>query len=163
VVGEGGGRRFEEVTAGAGVIVSLPEVSRGLSVGDVDGDGDPDVLVANNAGQVRLLIDGVGQARPWVAFDVLGASGAPAVGTVVTVEREGGPALVGRVRTDGSYASAHAPRVLMGLGDAARISGVRVRGGDGAETVWRGIEAGRAWTVYLDDPGDETDGSEEER
>jgi hypothetical protein len=43
---------------------------------------------------VRLLIDGVGQARPWVAFDVLGASGAPAVGTVVTVEREGGPAFL---------------------------------------------------------------------
>jgi enediyne biosynthesis protein E4 len=166
VAREGGGRRFEDVTAASGDILSLPEVSRGLAVGDVDADGDPDVLLANNAGPVRLLIDGVGQARPWVALDVIGASGAPAVGAMVTVERDGGVALVRRVRTDGSYASAHAPRVLVGLGEASRISGVGVRRGDGSETVWRGIEPGRAWTLYpdeSDDPRGETDASEEAR
>ena len=164
VLQESGGRRFEDVTEAGGEALTRPEVSRGLAVGDVDADGDPDVLLANNNGPARLLVDGVGQAAPWVAFEVVGERGpaaAPAIGAEVALRRAGGsegvgpPRLqLGRVRTDGSYASANAPRVLFGLGDGAPIEEVRVRRPDGGETSWRGIEPGRTWVLYA---------SEEER
>jgi enediyne biosynthesis protein E4 len=53
---EGGGQ-FREVTREAGPALALSEVSRGFAVGDVDNDGDLDVLVTNNAGPVRLLLN----------------------------------------------------------------------------------------------------------
>lgn len=49
--------RFEEVTESAGAAFQVSEVSRGAAFGDVDNDGDMDVLVSNNQGPARLLIN----------------------------------------------------------------------------------------------------------
>ena len=53
------------------------------------------------------------------------------IGARVEVRRKGAPSLWRRVATDGSYASANDPRVLVGLGDASEVTGVRVLWPDG--------------------------------
>ena len=150
-------------------MLAEPEVSRGLSVGDVDGDGDLDVLLANNAGPLRLLINGAGQDRSWIAFEVPGPGGAWSAPSGLggrhrgdPGDRDGAARRAGRVRTDGSYASAHAPRVLFGLGPVvdgatgeARDPAVRLRSPGGGEAVWRGLDPGRVWIVYGDDGSEE--------
>ena len=50
-----------------------------------------------------------------------------------------GPALWRRVRTDGSYASASDPRVLVGLGQATQVEAVRVLWPDGGAEEWKQI------------------------
>jgi len=130
-----GGGRFEEVTARAGEVFALSEVSRGAAFGDVDDDGDTDVLLVANSGPARLLINQAGARAPWVGLRLVGPSGRDLLGARVELLREGLPTLVRRVHTDGSFASANDPRVLFGLGDEAsaeRVRGLRVVWPDGS-------------------------------
>ena len=60
---------FEEVPAASRVDVVHSEVSRGVGVGDLDNDGALDLVVANNAGQARLLHN-VGTQGDWIGFAV---------------------------------------------------------------------------------------------
>src|SRR5262249_6006942 len=43
--------RFEEASRRAGKVFQLSEVGRGAAFGDIDNDGDTDVVVANNSGK----------------------------------------------------------------------------------------------------------------
>jgi enediyne biosynthesis protein E4 len=123
--------RFADVSDQAGPAFALPEVSRGAAFGDVDDDGDTDVLVTNNSGPARLLVNQLGDRRPWLGLRLLDRNGRDALGAEVEVLRAGAPTLLRRVHTDGSFASASDPRVLVGLGDAAKLTAVRVRWPDG--------------------------------
>ena len=123
---------FEEVSGQAGEFFDLLEVSRGVAVGDVDEDGDPDLLMTNNSGPARLLINRVGDGRPWLGLRLIGGAGPrDMLGAAVELHRDGAPTLYHRVATDGSYASAKDPRVLFGLyrsgGDGSKVTKVVVR------------------------------------
>ena len=58
--GEG---NYRETTTEAGAALQLSEVSRGAAFGDMDNDGDVDILVTNNNGPVRLLLNQIGSRR----------------------------------------------------------------------------------------------------
>ena len=61
------------------------------------------------------------------------------LGARVEVIRQGAPTLWRRARSDGSYASANDPRVLVGLGDAPGTPTVRVHWPDGKQEEWSGV------------------------
>ena len=131
-----GNGRFADVTGRAGAVFGLSEVSRGAAFGDVDNDGDLDVLVTNNNGPARLLINGVGRRNRWIGLRLVGAGRRGAPGARVGVFRTAGPPLWRRARADGSYASASDPRVLVGLGREASVRRVRVVWPSGREEDW---------------------------
>jgi hypothetical protein len=140
-----GNGRFAEVTAQAGPAFAVPEVSRGAAFGDLDNDGAPDVVVANNQGPARLLMNNLGGSAHWLGLRLLtGKPGRDALGARVEVRRPGLPSLWRRVRADGSYASANDPRVLAGLADRPKVSGVVVHWPSGR------IEAFDAGAVAVD-------------
>jgi len=136
------GGRFEETTAAAGAAFTLSEVSRGAAFGDVDNDGDTDVLFSNNAGPARLLINRVGERAAWIGVRPL--AGEPArleVGAslrIVLPDRT----LSRRSHTDGSYASAGDPRVVAGLGEPPAGGAVTVEWPGSPTRRWRALPAG---------------------
>ncbi len=164
-----GNGRFADVSAEAGRVFELSEVSRGAAFGDVDNDGDLDVLLTNNNGPVRLLINEVGRRNRWVGLRLIGAASArDMLGARVGVFRrsvasatlptrpqgraDAEPVLWRRVRTDGSYVSANDPRVLVGLGRAAAVDRVRVVWPDGGVEEWGDVAVDR-WTTLVQGTG----------
>jgi hypothetical protein len=102
------------------------EVSRGAAMGDVDNDGDTDVLVTNNNGPVKLLLNQVGSQNHWLGLQLVGKTGRDMLGAQVEIVVDEKNTLRRRVRTDGSYLSGNDPRVLVGLGQVSRVKAVRV-------------------------------------
>ncbi len=143
-----GGGRFEEVTAKAGAVFKLAEVSRGAAVGDVDNDGDGDVLILNNNGRARLLLNQVGQEKPWLGLRLVGGpSDRDQLGARVEIVRAEAPGLRRRSQSDGSYCSAGDPRVLVGLASSGQVSEIRVTWPDGRMESWQKIPLGTYTTL----------------
>jgi enediyne biosynthesis protein E4 len=141
-----GNGRFENVSARAGASFALSESGRGAAFGDVDNDGDIDILVGNDAGRARLLVNNVGNRQHWVGLRLVGASSRDMLGARVGVTGADGRTLWRRVRTDGSYASANDPRVLVGLGGNAAPPRVQVQWPDGQTEEWPSVAVDR-WTT----------------
>ncbi len=135
-----GDGRFADVTEQAGAAFKVSETGRGAAFGDVDNDGDGDVLVGNTAGPARLLVNHVGERRRWLGLRLAGSGGRDMLGARVAVLRDGLPTLWRRARSDGSYASANDPRVLVGLGESDARPTVQVHWPDGAVEEWRDVE-----------------------
>jgi len=96
------------------------------------------VLVANNNGPARLLINQIGNRNHWLGLRLLVEDGSrDAHGARVEVIPASGQRRRRRVRTDGSFCSSRDPRVLVGLGAGTSVKEVRVTWPDGRKEIWR--------------------------
>lgn len=142
--GKGG---FVEVVAGLGYDMLSPEVGRGAAFGDVDNDGDTDVLVMNNNGPVRLFLNEVGNRNHWLGLRLVGKTGRDMLGAQVEIVLNGDKVLHRRVRTDGSYLVGNDPRVIVGLGSITQVKAVKVRWPSGEVEEWKNPAVDRYTTL----------------
>ncbi|MBT8447768.1 MAG: CRTAC1 family protein [Gammaproteobacteria bacterium] len=127
---------FVDVSAQSGEAMQLALVSRGAAFGDIDNDGDTDVLVTNNKGPAQLLLN-ERAANRWLQVRLAGAeSNRDGAGARVAIVRNGEPLLWRRAHTDGSYLSASDGRVHFGLDGIEPVDAVRVDWPSGLSEAW---------------------------
>ena len=135
---------FEEISDRAGPAFNDDLVSRGAAFGDVDNDGDTDILVSNNGGPVQLFLNTIGQDRSWIGLRIVrGSPERDALGAVVQLRLTDGRTITRRVRTGMSYASSSDPRVLFGLAEADAMDETRVRWPDDVEETFGALDLRR--------------------
>ncbi len=147
------GGAYTEVSGGAGKVFELSEVSRGAAFGDLDNDGDVDIVVSNCNGPARVLINQAGNRNHWLGVRLEGvAATRDGMGAMVAVVRRGRPPLWRRCSTDGSYLSASDLRVYFGLGsgddvEQAPLEAILVAWPGGKRERWDVTEIGRVLTL----------------
>ena len=140
----GKGKGFEDVTASAGPAFARAEVSRAAVFGDVNNDGGVDILVTNNNGPARLLLNTVPDRGHWIIVHVEGVhSNRSGYGSVVELFRKDGTSVKRYVRGDGSYLAANDPRVHFGLGKSTEVDRIQVQWLAGACESWNQITVDR--------------------
>ncbi len=141
--GEG---RFYDVTDRSGAAFARQIVGRGLAYGDLDGDGDLDLVLTANGGS-PLLMRNEGPAGRAVRVQLRGAApNRQALGAVATAV-SGDLEQRAMVRTGSSYLSQSETTLTFGLGERTRIDRLSVRWpGGGVETA-EGVEAGATYVV----------------
>jgi hypothetical protein len=142
------GERFVDVTKQAGPGFALEGVGRALAAGDVDNDGDLDLLVVNNGGRPNLLLNeglarrsGAEAAGNAVLVQVVGTtSNRAGIGTKLTLTA-GGRRQTREVQSGSSYLAQNDPRAHFGLGGAERAERLEIRWPDGSNEAVENLPA----------------------
>ncbi len=133
---------FTDVTSRSGAALSVPQVSRGLAVGDLFNTGQLDVVIENLVGGPTILQTHPDPANHWISIALEGKQDRLALNARVLVTA-GGATQIGEVRSGGSYLSQDDLRLHFGLGKAKTVDKLEIRWPDGEVQNSRGLEANR--------------------
>jgi hypothetical protein len=143
------GTRFRDVSDRAGAGLQIARVGRGLAVGDLDNDGDLDLVVNNTDEAPTLLENRQATKRHWMAVSAVSATGNRfAIGAKVTITGRG-RTQVREIRSGGSFLSQNDLRAYVGLGDYAGAVDVEIRLPGGRRWAWKQLPGDRIHTLTL--------------
>ncbi|HEU4692906.1 MAG TPA: CRTAC1 family protein [Vicinamibacterales bacterium] len=141
------GRRFAEVGKTSGSGFSRDAVGRTLIGGDIDNDGDVDLVITNNGAAPDVLRNNGGSARSSILIRVVGTtSNRDGLGARVTVTA-GGRTQMREVKSGSSYLGQNDLRAHVGLGDSTRIDRIDVRWPAGKTDTIRDVPANQIVTI----------------
>jgi hypothetical protein len=136
---------FEDVSS---VLAAIPDASRrGAAFGDLNNDGNIDIVVMNTGEPPTLLLNKPGNTNHRVLFKLIGTkSNKMAIGARVTV-RAGKLVQLNEIRAGGSYLSQNDPRLHFGLGDKAKMDEVEIKWPSGKVEVLHDIPTDFIYTI----------------
>lgn len=139
--------RFQELASLAGGGFSEIRSSRGLAVGDINNDGQLDLLISNLDEAPSLLLNG-GIPGNWILLKLKGTrSNRSAIGARVYV-RTGELTQMGEVKSGASYQSQSDLRLHFGLGPSRDVDLLQVRWPGGAIQELRNVRANQILTIH---------------
>jgi hypothetical protein len=136
-----GDGRFEDVSASAGPAITAAELGRGCAFGDLDNDGNIDVVINNLDGPPSVLRNQGGSRNHWLLIKCVGTrSNRSAIGARVRVVA-GERTQIGEVMSGSGYYSQNDFRLHFGLGQANQADRIEVAWPSGARQTLRGVKA----------------------
>jgi hypothetical protein len=138
---------FKDVSAQIGTVVTTPQVSRGLAVGDLFNRGRLNLVVENLTGAPMILEARPDPANHWVSFELEGSSTNRMALNARVLVTTGAMQQMDEVRSGGSYLSQSDVRLHFGLGSSTKMDKVEVRWPSGVSQVFEGVVADRFYTL----------------
>jgi hypothetical protein len=143
-----GKRKFENVSSAVGPEFTRPIVARGAAHGDIDRDGDLDVLFTTNHGPAYLFRNDGGNNNNWLCVKTSGTkSNRNGIGALVRVESAASGRQWQMVRSGSSYCSQSDLALTFGLGRDAMVSTLEIEWPSGTRQKLTNIQANQFITV----------------
>jgi hypothetical protein len=140
--------RFRDVSASAGDVFKGEWAARGLAIGDIDDDGDLDMVLNMLDDRGRVFRNEGGNAGHWVQLRLVGGrSNRDGIGAEVRLTTVSGQVRHATARTAGGYLSAGDRRVHLGLGEETAIRSIEVRWPSGTVQRLADVAPDRILTV----------------
>jgi enediyne biosynthesis protein E4 len=138
------GKRFEDVSSGAGPDFQLAALHHGTAFADFDNDGRVDVAVTTMDGPVKLFHNVTKGGGHWLALKLRGKrSNRDGLGASVSVTLPDGRVLYNHATTSVGYASSSEPLVRFGLGGYEQAAKIRIRWPGGGTQELVNVRGGR--------------------
>jgi len=120
------GKSFVNISATAGAAFNVPIVARGAAFGDLNNDGQVDIVISVLNGSPVILRNN-GTTNHWIGISLVGTkSNRDGIGSRVVVTDSNGRKQIFDVSTSSSYLSANDARIIVGLGEAAGVKSIEV-------------------------------------
>jgi hypothetical protein len=140
-----GGARFADVAGQSGGGFAQPKVGRGAAFGDIDVDGDPDVVITTNAGPAFLYRNDVLNGHRTIRLTLRGTkSNRDAIGAKVRLTA-GADRYTKIVKTGSSYLSQSELPLTFGVGARDRVERVVIDWPSGRTEEFKDVATGRAY------------------
>jgi hypothetical protein len=118
---------FQNVSLAAGAAFKTDLAARGMAAGDLDNDGDTDIVISQTNGSPMILRND-GTKNHWLGIDLRGSKSAPnGEGARVVVTDGNGRKQSFDASNSGSYLAANDPRIIIGLGNATSVKQIEIR------------------------------------
>ena len=117
---------FRDISKLAGPAIQIPQVSRGLAVGDLFNDGQLDIVVENLEGDPMILRTQGGPHNHWISFELEGSKGSPLALNARLRATAGDLVQQDEVRSGGSYLSQNDLRIHFGLAGHEKVDKLEI-------------------------------------
>lgn len=141
------GARFRNVADRAGEYMTSEHAGRGLATGDMDGDGDEDIVISNLNEPAAVLSNESAPAHNWLAVRIIGRQSTRASIGATAVTKVGDRTLTRQIRGGSSYASTSDSKLHFGCGTMRVVDALTVTWIGGSRTVLQNVECNQVVTI----------------
>ena len=148
-IGDG---QFEDVAPKVGSDLQEPIVGRGAAYGDIDNDGDWDVLVSTSNAAARLYRNDGGNRNNWIKVKLIGTkSNRSGIGAKITVQSKPGRQ-TRTLKSGASYCSQSELTAIFGVGNDPQIDAITVQWDNGHADQLVDVKPNQSLTIIQTRP-----------